>query len=300
VTGLLLLRGDRILVERYQYARTSAHRMNSMSMAKTVVAMLVGIAVAEGRILSLDDRAEAYVPEMRGTRYGTTPIIHLLSMTSGVRFSEQYSGKDDVAQLASLSLAGGSAGGAETLKPFFTREQLPGDRFSYSSGDSQALGLVLRAAIGRPLAEYLSEKIWQPMGAEADASWLVDKGGYELGYAGLNATLRDYGRFGLLLANDGAVGDRQVIPAEWVRAATVPSVPSLDALRGGPFFGYGYQTWLLPGRARQFALRGIFQQWILVDPRSRTVLVQTAVGEISTPPGELLELWRTAVEESGK
>ena len=104
----------------------------------------------------------------------------------------------------------------------FTRRERPaGEKFSYSSGESQVLGLVLRAAVGKPLTEYLSEKIWQPMGAEADATWLIDAGGYETGYMGINATLRDWGRLGMLLANDGELDGKQIIPAAWVKAATV-------------------------------------------------------------------------------
>ena len=149
--------------------------MASYSMAKTIVGMLVGIAISEGRIRSIDDRADAYVPALAGTPYGETPIRHLLTMSSGIRFSETYGGSDDVAVLARLSMGRGSEGGAATVAPFRIREHAPGERFNYSSADTQVLGLVLRAATGVPLADYLSEKIWRPMGAEADASWTIDK-----------------------------------------------------------------------------------------------------------------------------
>ena len=293
-TGLAILKGDTILAERYQYDRTPAHRMTSMSMAKTVVAMLVGIAIAEGRIVSIDDRARKYVPELAGTPYGETPIRHLLTMSSGVRFTETYSGRDDVATLGRLSLLGESEGGAATLEPFRARERHrgAGERFHYASSETQVLGLVLRAATGVPIADYLSEKVWKPMGAEADASWLVDKGGFEAAYTGLNATVRDYARFGLLLANEGRALGRQAIPAEWVRAATTPS--------GGPFepggtsqvLGYGYQTWILPSRSRQFVLRGVRRQAIFVDPVARVVMVHTAADAIGSAGFfELLALW---------
>ena len=166
-TGLLILKDDTIFAERYQYDRTADHRMTSYSMAKTVVAMLVGVALSEGKIQSLDDRADKYVTELKGTAYGETPIRHLLSMSSGVKFTEVYSGSDNVATLTRLSLLGESAGGAATVMPFSTRERAPGEQFHYSSAETQVLGLVLRAATGKPLAEYLSEKIWQPLGAEA-------------------------------------------------------------------------------------------------------------------------------------
>lgn len=300
-TGLLILSGGTILAERYQYDRTPAHRMTSMSMAKTVVAMLVGVALADGRLASIDDVAAKYVPELDATPYGETPIRHLLTMSSGVRFVEVYSGRDDVATLARLSLLGESAGGAATILPFRTRERAAGERFRYASAETQVLGLVLRAATGMPLADYLSEKIWRPMGAEADASWLVDRGGYEAAFTGLNATVRDYGRFGLLLANDGAWNGRQIVPAAWVREATTASAPRFGPGRAGAPVnagcqprGYGYQTWLLGGNGGQFALRGLRQQAIFVDRASKLVLVHTAAGNVGTGCGELLALWRGA------
>jgi CubicO group peptidase (beta-lactamase class C family) len=157
--------------------------------------------LSEGKIQSLDDRAEKYVAELKGTPYGETPIRHLLTMSSGIR--HRYNNDDET--LVRLSLFRESDGGAATVMPFHTRDRPPGEKFHFSIADTQVLSLVLRAATGKPLAEYLSEKIWQPMGAEADASWTIDKGGYEVGYTGVNATLRDYGRFAMLLANDGAL-----------------------------------------------------------------------------------------------
>ena len=298
-TGLLLLKGDTILAERYQYDRTPEHRMNSYSMAKTIVAMLVGVALSEGRIRSLDDRAEQYVAELTGTPYGETPIRHLLTMSSGVRFTENYSGADDVATLARLSVLGESEGGAATVMPFRTRDRAPGERFYYSSAETQVLGLVLRAATGKPLAEYLSAKIWQPMGAEADASWAMDKGGYEAAYFAVNATVRDYARLGMLLANDGALDGRPIIPAGWVRAATTPAARQFEPGHTSSFFGYGYQTWIVPGPDRQFVLRGLRGQAVFVDPRTKLVLVHTAARDVGDPGRELLALWLAVVKSLG-
>jgi CubicO group peptidase (beta-lactamase class C family) len=293
-TGLVILKDDTLVAERYQYDRTPAHRMTSMSVAKTIVAMLVGIAIAERRIGSIDDLAQDYVPVLEGSPYGQTPIRHLLSMSSGVRFTENYSGHDDVAILARLSLLGESEGGPATLAPFRARERdrKPGERFHYASSETQVLGLVLRAATGMPLADYVSEKIWKPMGAEADASWLVDRGGFEAAFTGFNATVRDYARFGLLLANEGRRGREQVIPAEWVRAATTPPAGSFAPGRTGSLLGYGYQTWLLPGPTRQFVLRGVRGQAVFVDPVHKVVMVRTAAAGIGDPGfTELLALW---------
>ena len=295
-TGLLILKGDTILVERYQYDRKPEQRMVSHSMAKTIVAMLAGIALSEGKIQSLDDRSEKYISELKGTPYGQTALRHLLSMSSGVQFAEGYLGNSGLATLFRLSALGESEGGPATVMPFRTRDRAPGERFHYSSAETQVLGLVVRAATGKPLAEYFSEKIWQPMGAEADASWIIDKGGYEVAYIGVNARLRDYARLGMLLGNDGALDGRPIIPASWVREATTPPAAQFQPGQMAPSFGYGYQTWILPGNQRQFALRGLRGQAVFVDPTSKLVMVHTAAREIADPGMELIQLWSGVVQ----
>ena len=281
-TGLLVLKGDTLVVERYQYDRKAEHRMQSYSMAKTVVAMLVGIAIAEKKIGSIDDRADQYLPQLKGHPYGETKLRDLLTMSSGVKFSENYDGKDDVSVLARKTLFGLGVGGVDSVLSFTERANPPGTKFYYASAETQVLGLVLRAATGITLAEYLSEKIWRPMGAEAEASWLVDGGGYELGYMGLNATLRDWGRLGLLLANQGSLNGKQIIPAEWVKAATSVHAPHLAVGTATKFNGYGYQTWLLDNDGR-FALFGVRGQAVFVDPKTKIVVVMTAVHSTPRP-----------------
>ena len=297
-TGLLVARDDTILVERYQYGRNDRHRFTSWSMAKTVTSMLVGIAIAEGRIRSVDDPAAAYVPGLVGTEYGRTSLRDLLQMSSGVRFVENYSGRDDVAQLARDTFLLRGPGGVEAVTRFNDRAVPAGTTFSYASVETQVLGLVLRNAVGRPVAEYLSEKIWRPIGAEADATWLVDRAGQEATYCCMNAVLRDYARLGLLLAHDGNWRGRRIVPTAWIREATTVR-PEQGHLKPGvatPFLGYGYQTWILPGDRRMFLLSGVRGQAILIDPASRLVLVHTAVRK--QPAGgspELRYLWQSLV-----
>jgi CubicO group peptidase (beta-lactamase class C family) len=137
----------------------------------------IPIAIDEGRIRSIDDVAAAYVPALAGTEYGRTPLRHLLQMASGVRFLERYTGQDDPARLLVDSIGQGGAGGVDTVKPFNQRVRSSGTMFSYASAQTQVLGLVLRGVVGRPVAAYLQEKIWEPIGAEADATWLVDRAG---------------------------------------------------------------------------------------------------------------------------
>ena len=308
-TGLLIARGDTILVEGYQYGRTDRDRFTSWSMAKTVTSMLVGVAIAEGHIRSVDDLAAAYVSELAGTEYGKTSLRHLLQMSSGVRFTEQYSGNDDVTRLSRDTFLQRGAGGPSAVTQFNERATTAGTKFSYASVETQVLGLVLRAATGRPPAEYLESRIWQPIGAEADATWLVDQSGQEATFCCLNAILRDYARLGLLLAHDGNWRGRQLIPAAWVREATTtrPDQPHLWPGTATPFFGYGYQTWIvpswiLPGDRRMFLFWGVRGQRIYVDPQSKLVMVNTAVHKQSVDVSALREmdaLWTALVRQLG-
>jgi len=302
-TGLLIAHGDTILIERYQYGRNDRHRFTSWSMAKTVTSMLVGIAIAEGHIRSVDDPAAAYVPALRGTEYGRTSLRHLLQMSSGVHFVEDYSGRDDVTRLVADTFRQVGSGGVDAVTPYNERVRPSGTKFYYASVETQVLGLVLRSAVGGPVADYLQEKIWVPMGAEADATWIIDRSGQEVTFCCINAVLRDYARLGLLLAHDGNWRGRQLIPASWIEDATrvSPEQPHLKPGTATPSFGYGYQVWILPEERRMFALMGVRGQAIYVDPASRLVMVHTAVRKQARDPGvrEANALWRSIVRELG-
>jgi CubicO group peptidase (beta-lactamase class C family) len=307
VTGLLVMKDGQIVLERYQYDRNEAHRFQSQSMAKSVTALLVGIAIAEGYIKSVDDLAKEYVPELVDHPYGETSIRHLLQMSSGVKYSLDYTGSDDEGILIRGSAGNLGPGGVNTVMPFRNNKRIyePGKKFQYGSCQTQVLGLVLRQAIGKSLADYLSEKIWQPMGAESDASWQIDKSGQEAAFCCFGATLRDFGRLGMLLANDGVANGKQIVPEEWVCEATQPT-PGYPHLKPGvdhPYFGYGYQFWVFPGSKRRFALQGTRGQAIFVDPELRLVMVQTAVWKSLIHPeshGERDALWRGIVATYGR
>lgn len=302
VTGLMVIKDDTVVLERYRYGLGPATRFLSASMVKSIVGLLIGIAVEEGRIRSLDDLAQAYVPALAGNPYGETSIRDLLQMSSGVRFSEQYDGRDDLGSLIEDTIGRRSPGGAAVLLPHVQRRTAPGRLFYYSSADTQALGLVLRGATGVPPADYLSERIWQPMGAQDDASMLVDASGQEAAFAFMHATLRDYGRLGMLLAHDGKAGDRQVVPAAWVRQSTSATQAHAQPFVASSYFGYGNHFWVFPGARPRFALIGVRGQVIFVDPALRLVLVQTAVWKSAgdrTARAELLALWRGVVEQYG-
>jgi CubicO group peptidase (beta-lactamase class C family) len=303
ITGFLIAKGDMILVERYQYGRTDKERLTSFSMAKTVIGLLIGIAIADGAIKSIDDTAETYVPGLKGTEYGRTPIKALLQMTSGILFNEDYADQtSDAYTLRRLTIGREEKGGSlAAVKRFNMRYAPPGQRFSYSSADTAVLGLVLAGATKRTISDYASEKLWMPIGAEAGASWIVDATGREVAFAYFNAVLRDWARLGLMLAHNGTWRDHVVVPRDWVIASTSiqPGSPFWSpSLAGGKHSpGYGYQIWLLPTPKRSFALNGIRGQYVMVDPQHKIVLVQSAVRDDPLAKTELYALWSALITQ---
>ncbi|HSV52294.1 MAG TPA: serine hydrolase, partial [Burkholderiaceae bacterium] len=281
---------------------TETTRFLSASMAKSIVGLLVGVALEEGRIGSIDDLARQYVPALDGNPYGETSIKNLLQMSSGARFAEQYDGRDDLAALIRDTIEQQSTGAATVLLPYRERRVQAGSMFYYSSAETQALGLVLSAATGMSVAEYLSTRIWQPMGAEDNASYLVDAAGQEATFAFLHARLRDFGRLGMLVANQGRANGKQLVPAAWVRRATEAADPHVQPFIASSYFGYGYQFWTFPGNKRRFAFIGVRGQVIFVDSALGLVMVQTAVWKSAgdrSARAELLALWRGVVEHYG-
>jgi CubicO group peptidase (beta-lactamase class C family) len=301
-TGLLIIKDNTILSEHYQYGRTETDKFMSQSMSKTVASMLVGIALSEGRIKSLDDPAATYVTGLADSEIGVTPIRALLHMASGINFREVYDGHDDSAALNNAIWSRNGEGAVVAARRFNVREAAPDTLWHYKGLDTETIGLVLREATGETLSDYLSEKIWQRIGTESDAAWAIDAHGQEPAFCCLNVTLRDWGRLGKLLAHDGSWNGEQIIPKDYVIAATTPSAPFLSPGKGAGYYGYGYQVWLLPGSARQFVLIGIHGQMLYVDPASKLVLVHTAVRP--TPTGdpmapELGALWRGLLMQEG-
>ncbi|MFM8863482.1 MAG: serine hydrolase domain-containing protein [Limnohabitans sp.] len=285
-TGLLILHKGQVVAERYQYDRQPGMPMRSFSMAKTFTAMLVGIAHDKGLIRSLDDRAADYWPEIAASAYGQTTIRNLLRMASGVPFRELYTWTPDddnwVWGMVLYHPRNANQPGKieEFLNVRTAREVEQGQRFHYASIETEILGRVLRRATGQSVARLTQDWLWQPMGAENAAHWLVSSTDGAEGVAGsFNASLRDYGRFGMLLANDGVRDGQAIIPREFLLDATDPQrqPPAFRPRVATPFMGYGYQTWLLPYRTRTFALQGIHGQTVYVQPASQIVMVQTAV-----------------------
>jgi len=229
----------------------------------------------------------AYVPALRGTEYGRTSLRHLLQMSSGVLFRRAVHGSDDVSRLAAATFRQVGAGGVDAVTPFNERVRPSGTMFSYASAETQVLGLVLRSAVGRPVADYMQEKIWAPIGAEADATWLIDRSGQEVTFCCINAVLRDYARLGLLLAHDGnwragksfpPRGSRT--PRGWLRTKHICGQASRRDSSGMAIrCGFSRAS---ADVSRSSAIRG---QAIFVDPASRLVMVHTAVRKQAVDPG---------------
>ncbi len=205
-------------------------------MAKTVVGLLIGTAVADGAIRSVDDRAEIYLPDWIGTELGRAPIRALLRMSSGLAFSETYDGSDDNAALGCALCAPSEPGPEVVVARFGTRGAPPGTVFHYAGCDTEALGLVLARATGRSLATLLETRLWQPMGAEAAATCVTDHTSHQIAYCCLSATLRDWARLGRLVADGGTAGGRRLVPTDWIRDASAyepgsPFAPGTDGRR---------------------------------------------------------------------
>lgn len=269
VVGLLVIEDGEIVLERYRHGNGPETKWISFSIAKSVVSLLVGAAMRDGYIRSVDDRVTDYLPLLEGTAYDGVSLRHALHMASGVEWNEDYADpRSDVAT------AGGGA--LERLRYLGAKPRVaePGERFNYNTGETHLVGAVLRAAIGNNLSTYLENKIWHPFGMESDADWLlVEPGGAEHGGCCISATLRDYGRLGLFALAGGVLPDGTEVLAEgWMEESTEPS-PAYE--------GYGYLWWL---RDRGFWGIGIFGQLIAIDPAQDVVIVThsawpRAVGE---------------------
>ena len=307
VMGLMIVKDGVIQLERYQYDRKSTHRFLSNSMAKSIAALAVGIALGEGKIRSLDDKAVTYAPEIAGTLYGETTVRNLLRMASGARFTEEYNRTDDFARYTQAARQSGIAAGAQVV---VEREVPQGIRFNYASAETDMLAAVVRGATGQTLSAYLTPRLWQAIGAETSAMWLTDKSGLERASGNFNATLRDFARLGIVMANDGVRPDepnsKPIVPREFLMEATDWKL-SPEAFRPGkatPYYGYGYQFWTFPGERRRFAFLGVYGQVIMVDPGQKLIMVQTTANATAKPGQTTLgrdldSFWRGVVNHYG-
>jgi CubicO group peptidase (beta-lactamase class C family) len=282
VTGVLLIKNGKIALEKYGSGNTEETKWPSWSIAKSVTSVLVGAALKDGSIASLDDPVTKYLPQLKGSAYEGTTIKDLLQMSSGIRFNESYEDRNsDFSHLMEYYYDRTGVSGVLSLAKTVSRRWPPGTKFHYTTLDANIVGLVVAAATHKTLADYLSKKIWSPFGMEENATWVLDsEGGQEFGGALIAATLRDYGRFGEFMLKGGEAGGRRVLPKNWVDEATHPR-PDAPQVNYGKLSdskcGYGYFWWLYPPEEpspngeEAFIAVGIFGQEIYINRKEKFV-----------------------------
>ncbi|HEV7611898.1 MAG TPA: serine hydrolase [Steroidobacteraceae bacterium] len=283
VTALLVLKDGKIAYEDYEMGNTEQTRWMSMSIAKSITSSLVGAAIQEGHIKNIDDPVTNYVPKLAGSAYDGVSIRYLLQMASGVKWDETYTNlASDRRRMLDAQIAQ-RPGAIMDLMAKLPRAGPPGTIWNYSTGETFVAGAVVRSAVGRSLAEYLSERIWSKAGMESDATWWLESpDGAEIGGSGLSAVLRDYGRFGLFLMNGGVAAGEKILPDGWIRDA------GSSKTIGGEVVDYGYMIWPFAARPESanhgaFQALGIYGQHIYVNPRERVVIV--VWGALPKPSG---------------
>jgi len=267
--ALLIVHDGKLRLERYGLGFDAAGRWTSFSVAKSFTSTLVGAALRDGAIRSMDDKVSTYIPQMKGSAYDDVSIRQLLTMTSGVRWNEDYADPNsDVARFNNHQPEEGVDAIVSYLRRL-PREAPAGTRWHYSTGETNLVGILVGQATGKPLAEYLSEKIWVPAGMEQQATWILSRTGKEISGCCIQAATRDFARFGLFILNGARAGGAAIVPEGWLAEATGKRV-AIDQ----PGRGYGYQWWTYDDGS--FAARGIFGQGIFIDPRRKLVIASNA------------------------
>ncbi|GJN55238.1 serine hydrolase domain-containing protein [Pseudomonas tohonis] len=278
-TGMLVMVDDQVAYEQYFQGNDAQSRAISWSIGKSFVSALVGIALAEGSIRSLDDPVSDYAPSLKGSGYDGVSLRDVLQMASGIDFSENYADPDaGINQLAQTIALGGSADAWVAKLP---RANEPGRQHHYVSVDTQVLGMVLKGATGRRLTDYMADKLWASLGVECSGRWLTDDHGEELAFGGLNLCLRDFARFGLLYLHDGRnLAGKQILPASWVQESVRPQQDYLRPGRyqeeGQPNLGYGYQWWVPQSDEGEYMAVGVYGQFVYVNPTRRVVIAKNS------------------------
>ena len=276
--GLIILHNNKTLYEEYWNGNDRYSKHISWSVAKSFLSALIGIAIDEGLIDSIDDPTTKYLPEFIGTGYDGVKIKNLLQMSSGVAFNEDYADPNSDINKFGRATARGMPfkDFAKTLKN--GREQ--GTYNHYVSIDTQVLAMILESVTNMPLREYLYKKIWNKIGMENDAYYITDKTGMDLALGGLNATLRDYAKFGYLYLNNGNWLGEQIVPEQWVIDSHTPDASHLMPNAGDELssseWGYGYQWWVPGDPMTDYTAHGVYNQFVYVDPVSGVVIAKTS------------------------
>ncbi len=267
--ALLVLHDGKLRLERYGLDFDASGRWTSFSVAKSMTSTLVGAALRDGSIKSMDDKVSDYIPQMKGSAYDDVSIRQLLTMTSGIKWNEDYADPNaDVAKFNNHK----PEEGVDALVSYMRklpREVPAGTRWLYSTGETNLVGILLSQATKKPLATYLSEKIWVPAGMEQSATWILSKTGQEISGCCIQAAARDYARFGQFILNGAVVNGQAIVPEGWLAEATTARTGI-----GQPERGYGYQWWTYADGT--FSARGIFGQGIFIDPKRKLVIASNA------------------------
>ena len=302
-TGLIVLHGGEVVLERYFGGETAEDRHTSWSVAKSVIATLVGRALMDGEIDSLDDPAEKYAPEYAGTDYGATSLRHLLAMSSGIDFDEDYEvDGSDIRRLFFGTFMRNKD--VDEIVRSHERNRPAGSDFDYISSNTAVLAAVLRGAYDTPVPQLAEEYVFAPLGMNA-GSWLTDApGGKALGYCCLQVTLRDYAKLGQLYLQDGVVGRTRVIPEGWAEYVRTPPSPDHEPGTGTAQSaqGYGAHFWLPADNDGEYAMQGYNGQVVWIDPKRDVVIAMTSADP--TWPGdrpEFLAMFRSlAAQAAGR
>jgi CubicO group peptidase (beta-lactamase class C family) len=268
-SGLIIVSHGKVLLERYGLGRTEKDRWTSFSVGKSVTSTLIGAAIKDGYIKSIDSPVTDYLPELKGTAYDGVTVADFVTMRSGVKWNEDYADpKSDVNQFVLQPVPKNGMDPIVAYMAKFPRAHKPGTVFHYDTGETELAGILVSRATKKPLADYLSQKIWSKIGTEQDAVWMRDSAGYEHGGCCISMTLRDYARFGLFFMHGGVANGEQVLPKDWVKEAST-SHTLVDPKR--PEEGYGYFWWVHPHGT--YSAEGIFGQQVFLDPKDDLVIV---------------------------
>ncbi|MFH0756322.1 MAG: serine hydrolase [Bacteroidota bacterium] len=264
VAGLLILQDGKIRLERYARGHSESGLWSSLSVAKSVTSTLAGVAIKDGYIKSVDDCVTDYIPGLEGSAYEKVTIRHLLTMTTGVRWNENYTDPNaDIARFSTDSIEPGMNATVSYMRRL-PAEAEPGKKWVYSTGETHLLGVLVSSATHQTLSHYLSSKIWIPYGMEQKATWTLDRTGHEMAGCCLQMTLRDFARFGQFVLEDGRINGESIVPGDWFETATHAQVPLWP---GG---GYGFGWWIFNGNT--FQALGIHGQMIHIDPARQLVI----------------------------
>ena len=267
--GLVVLHRGQLRLERYGLDFDAQGRWTSFSVAKSLTATLVGAALRDGHIRSMDDKVSDYVQELKGSAYDDVTLRQLLTMTSGVQWNEDYSDPNsDVAKFNNHKPQDGMNATASYLRTL-PRAAPAGTRWLYSTGETNLVGILLARAVNKPLSTYLAEKIWVPAGMEQPATWILSKTGQEISGCCVQASTRDFARVGQFILSGAKVNGQSIVPDGWLAEATTARV-GIDQ----PGSGYGYQWWTFDDGT--YMARGIFGQGIFIDPKRQLVIASNA------------------------